>query len=402
MTNTIHLWVENSVKPNKQWNRIEILVENLKPSQKFRLWYDIPLAFQQDLSSNCDPFVVAVILMAMRTGSNLVVHGVVSPSLLKNIEEFQAAWSQWRPGYYRWVDISAEGEWEPVCASEARAIAAFSGGVDSCFTSFRHAKALCGRLQENLQAGIMIHGFDIPLHQLEAFERSMRRSRVMLESLDLSIIPVRTNFRELAQELRLNWEEVFGVGVASCLHLFHGGYSAGLIPSSFPYRALSFPYGSNPVTDPLLSSHAFRIVHDGAVAARLEKMRSIAQWPEALANLRVCWQGGLYDRNCGRCEKCIRTILNFRILGVGLPPCFEADISDRAIAETLVEAGPLTEMERVLEAAQAAQITESWVNALEQCIRRSRRHVALQRSRTWLKDHLPDPLLQAGRRLRRP
>ncbi|AFY67749.1 hypothetical protein [Geitlerinema sp. PCC 7407] len=396
----LHLWPEAPTVTEDLLTAIATL--ELWDGSRHSLWYRFPVAHREALTTQMDPFVMGTLFLAMRRRADLQIHGTASPVLLRNLTEFQAAWSEWRSHWYQPVDLQADREAEAEAAQYPGAIATFSGGVDSCFTAFRHAKGLCGRSQQPLKAGVMVHGLDIALDQEEAFWRAAARSQAMLASLGLDLIPVQTNFRALLAGLGLNWEDIFGAGLASCLALFQGRYTTGLIPSSFPYRALSFPYGSNPVTDPLLSSHAFRVVHDGAVAARLEKMRAIAQWPDALANLRVCWQGALADRNCGRCEKCIRTILNFRILGVGLPPCFEADISDRAIAETLVEAGPLTEMERVLEAAQAAQITESWVSALGQCIRRSRRHAALQRSRTWLKDHLPDPLLQAGRRLRRP
>lgn len=36
----------------------------------------------------------------MQVGGKLAVHGEVSPSLLGNIEEAEAAWLLWRPGSY--------------------------------------------------------------------------------------------------------------------------------------------------------------------------------------------------------------------------------------------------------------------------------------------------------------
>jgi pyridoxine/pyridoxamine 5'-phosphate oxidase len=58
-------------------------------------------------------------------------------------------------------------------------------------------------------------------------------------------------------------------------------------------------------------------------------------------------------------------------LGVGLPECFEEDITDEQIQNIQVNAGPLTEMERVLAAAKSAEISDSWVQALETCIQRN-------------------------------
>ena len=38
-----------------------------------------------------------------------------------------------------------------------------------------------------------------------------------------------------------------------------------------------------------------------------------------MENLRVCWEGPQRDRNCGVCEKCIRTKLEFLANGLELP-----------------------------------------------------------------------------------
>jgi hypothetical protein len=334
----------------------------------------------------------------MQWAAPVAVHGQVSPSLLQNLEEFQAAWSAWEPQRYHPVKISADVEQEqPPAESSDKAIVAFSGGVDSCFTVFRHRSDRCGRWQRNLQAGLMIHGLDIPLEEQQPFTKAAEKSKALLASLGVELIPLATNFRQLP----LDWENAFGTALASCLMLLEGGYTTGLIASSFPYQALSFPYGSNPITDWMLSTKAFQIVHDGAAFPRLEKMGEIAHWPEALQSLRVCWQGSQKDHNCGRCEKCVRTILNFRILGVGLPECFEEDITDEQIRNIQVTAGPLTEMERVLAAAKAAEISDSWVQALETCIQTNQPKDGGQEFKVVSKELLPKPLIQLVRQLKR-
>jgi len=47
----------------------------------------------------------------------------------------------------------------------------------------------------------------------------------------------------------------------------------------------------------------------------MHKLRVLARYPESLARLRVCWENpSAY--NCGHCEKCVRTMLGLRALGV--------------------------------------------------------------------------------------
>lgn len=390
-----HLWQEEATQADG-FTTLSVTVEqpNQTPS---RLWYRVPSEYSSLLTKSCDSFVVATIFLAMQQSTNLVVHGDVSPSLLQNLAEFQAAWNCWCPQRYQQVEITAEVEREPFKASTNQAIAAFSGGVDGCFTVWRHRMGRCGRWQRHIQAGLMVHGFDIPLAQEDVFHRAAQKSKLMLSSVGVELIPVATNFRELEQD----WEDAFGTGIASCLMMFQAGYTAGLIGSSDPYNALNLPYGSNPITDPLLSSESFQIICDGASFSRLQKIQEIANWYEAYTNLRVCWEGSQPDKNCGRCEKCIRTILNFRVLGLGLPPCFEQDVTDEQILGIQgLHTAQLIELHPILEAAKAAGISDSWVKALELCIKQHQRAELHKRYREALRQQLPEPLKAGIRQVR--
>ncbi len=388
---TTHLWPEETVEANGS-TTVSITIE--RPTQeRTRLWYRVPTEYSNHLTHTCDPFVVATLLLAMNQSTRLLIHGEVSPSLLQNLTEFQAAWACWCPQKYRQIEMTAEVEREfSRTIATDKAISTFSGGVDSCFTVFRHKTGRCGRLKRNLHAGVMVHGFDIPLEEQDVFERAAGKSKAMLASIGMELIPIATNFRHLGQD----WEHVFGTGVASTLMLLQGGYQVGLIPSSDCYNAMEIPYGSNPITDYLLSNQNFQIVHDGASFTRIEKTWEISNWSEVLQNLRVCWEGSHKDRNCGRCEKCIRTILGFRVLGMDLPPCFEQDVTDEQILgiQGLRKYQIIIQLEPILEAAKGANISDPWMRALEQCIRNNYEMLVPKPPRTTLKQRLRSRIRQ--------
>jgi hypothetical protein len=386
----IHIWQE-AITEAEGAITIGVTIED--PQQNRTLfWYSLPSKYKELVTNSCDPFVVATILMAMNQSSNLIVHGEVSSSLLRNLTEFQAAWNAWLPNQYSLINIVADVEKEQISNQTSdKAIAAFSGGVDSCFTMFRHRTASCGRWQRNLKAGLMVHGFDIPLQQTEVFENATQRSQKMLSSLGVEMIPIATNFRQV---IKVNWEETYATAVASCMLLLQRGFNAGLLPSSSrPYNELSFPHGSNPITDNLISSNNFQTIHDGAAFSRIEKIREIANWPEALQYLRVCWQGSQKDRNCCRCEKCIRTILNFRLLRIDLPSCFEQDVTNQQILNIKVKGTQIEELERAVQAAKALDISDSWVMSTKIAIKRNK----IQNS---IKDSLPSAVRERWRKIR--
>src|SRR5688572_21403049 len=135
------------------------------------LWWEVPEAWAAALTPWADPWVVGMIFPIMRWGRGVHVEGRVSPSLISNLQLFMRIWSRWAPGKYRSVEISADAEVElPPAAEPGTSIASFSGGVDSCFTVYRHARGLAGRRTRQLRAAVVQHGFDVWLDQKNSSE----------------------------------------------------------------------------------------------------------------------------------------------------------------------------------------------------------------------------------------
>jgi len=332
-----------------------------------RAWYRLPAGLREAITESCDPFVLAALFTAMQTPADLQVHGTVSPSLLRNLEEFQAIWHTWLPDRYQLVEILAESEQEAEPAAGSPAIMTFSGGVDSSFTAWRHRTGQAGRQTQDLQAGVILHGFDIPLKSEKAFDHAYERAHIMLDSLGMQTIPMANNLRGLGGD----YADCTAAILASCLSLLQKRFSVGLIADSAPYQILVFPwslpYGSNPLTDRLLSSKAFAILDDGAGYYRFDKAQALSGWPEAMSNLRVCLgrDPQARVRNCCKCEKCIRNLLIFRVLGLGLPAFFEHDVSDRQILRmSYTSPARFANYSRILDEAHRRGIRASWVRAL--------------------------------------
>lgn len=292
------------------------------------LWYRLAAEQEPRLSKNCDPLLVGALSLAMQMPADLHVHGTVSPSLLKNLEEYMRAWSLWEPRQYARIEILPEVEQEHPRTDTQAVVSAFSGGVDASFTVWRHCTGYQTQWPYKIGAGLFVHGFiDTPLPDTEGFQRAFAKAQLMMDSLGVELIPMASNIRQLIH----SWEETHGIATAACLMVLQGGYSKGLLPSSNAYPVLVFPWGSNPLTDTLIANTAFNIVHDGLGYYRPEKVHALAQWPEALQNLRVCLKKNHTDHNCCGCEKCIRTILDFRAAGLGLPPSFSRDVTHSQI-----------------------------------------------------------------------
>lgn len=266
-----------------------------------------------------DVYLLGSLLHWMARGGAVHVHGAVSRTLLSNLDEWQAALHSLLPEQYFLVDITVDEVVERDVAPTARAIAAYSGGLDSSCTVIRHARGLAGWRTEDLEALLLVHGYDIALDRAAEFEGARDRARRGADSVGLHLRSVSTNLKTLGQD----WELAHGLAIAAALQLHAPEFGVGLVGSSAPYFRLELPWGSNPVMDPLLSSSTMRIVHDGAALSRIAKAQIVATEPPLLSQLRVCWQGDRLSGNCGRCEKCVRTYWALHVAGIHQPACFD-------------------------------------------------------------------------------
>lgn len=320
-----------------------------------------------------DMAATALVFVAMHRGQDMYIDGPVTFSLLKNLEDLIACWVAWRPDLYQHIQVSAARE----LADDAirlpqtqQAVAAFSGGLDASFTAWRHVTGRAGRRSYHLLAGVLIQGFDIALNADAAFDITVASAADSLQSINVPMVTLKTNWRDVAC---VNWEMEFGNGVATCLRNWQGSVHAGLVGSDEDYTRLVLPWGGNPITYAMLSSRDFQVVYDGGEFARTEKAERILDWEVGLRNLRVCWEGPITGRNCGRCEKCLRTKLNFMAVGAELPESLAGKPSDAQIRA--LRAGnhaQLVLLDEIVQIAEKRNIKAPWLSALKLTIRKNR------------------------------
>lgn len=365
MPNTVHLWADEIFHgPNRLVRNVRAEYfddSRLNTSRSFV--FDIESEDKLDSIVTLDFAVLVVLFGAMRWGRDIVAQGPLSDSLLRNLEEFQQVWCAWQPQIYRPVGISGAGYGRRVSGTDC-AVAAFSGGVDACFTAYRHLKKRPGKYHYDLATLMLVQGFDIPFGADDAFAIAVQRARAIVGN-DAAIATVKTD----VSKMLVQWQNNFGAALAACLHQFAPTHSIGLVGSDEPYQHLALPWGSNPISNPFLSSDLMKIVTDGSGYTRTQKVSHVANWQAATENLRVCWEGPVSGKNCGRCEKCIRTILNFRAADAPFPAAFAQDVTDAQIrAVTLRVDVQVDYMRDILEQAEKNGIDASWVDAVRNLI----------------------------------
>lgn len=275
----------------------------------FPLWWRFPTWCAPLLSErNGDPFLAALLLPAMRVGERLQVEASVSPRLLAAIPQIVTIYAAFDPRSTRApVEAAARTEWLPTDGSAARVGLFFSMGVDSSYSLLKNQRDHPDD-QNSITHLISLHGIDVdhdgwdeafPPLLLARFERAARET-------GKTLTPVVTNVRKVGARLA-PWTMLHGGGLASVALALGGGLRQVLIASSASYGAI-YPWGTHPSLDPLWSTEGVTVVHDGCEADLALKLAVVTKSPLVMETLRVC-PGFGNGYNCGRCMKCMRTMV---------------------------------------------------------------------------------------------
>jgi hypothetical protein len=376
--------------------RYEFELDYSSSSRTETVFYEFARELAPTPPDNFDGILCATVLHAMAEGRDIHLHGPATSTMLLNLAEFQRAWSRWLPTVYRPVKIEVESEIHNPQQGTSRAISAFSGGVDSSFTLLRNSTPAAdpGYAVDTV---LLVHGFDVSLSNWGDLKELIERTAPIRELTGVQLRIVRTNSKELALQ---KWEYSFAAQLAACMHMYSAEFSLALVGSSEPYDALVLPWGSNPVTDHLLSGGRLRIVHDGAAFSRTDKIAYVSGFPAALQSLKVCWEGKRQGRNCGTCEKCVRTQLNFLAVAVVNPPCFDAPLELRRITDIRLKSdASLAELRSIVDYAERRSVDEDWVRMLRKRVRRGLRNWTMRDKLRCVLERAG--LLETVRRLRR-
>ena len=275
-----------------------------------RLWFRMPAELAPD-DAHGDPFFVALLLPAMAAGLDIVLDGPLSPSLGANLERLQSlllSWNWRNPWTRRLRAISvraARGEEAP--RGRAATGLFFSGGVDS-WHSLLHAEREVGR---RIDALLFVHGYDVPL--------SGPQSTAVLDHLRSSagesgvpLITMQSNYRRFSDPA-VSWDMAHGSGLAAAAHVLGACFDRWYVSSSDAHLK-GLVSGTTRDLDPLWSRDGLSFDTIAIGIDRRRKLAALVDHSSVQQHLIVCWRARGPVANCGRCAKCVSTMLQLLVL----------------------------------------------------------------------------------------
>lgn len=281
----------------------------------FALWYRFPMWCGSILrADNGDPFLAALLLAAMRAGERLIIESPVSSRLLAALPEIQAIYAAFDPQANP-ILVETDGRLDdgPTGDRVPAVGLFFSLGVDSFYSLLKNRRDH-PRGERAISHLIFVHGFETAYAPWdEDVSEPIRDNlhRVGVET-GATALPVETNMQRVLSPLA-PWTMAHGGGLASVALALGDMVGRVHIAATTTYDRL-YPWGTHPVLDPLWSTERLAFVHDGCEIHVIDKTAFVARSPLALETLRVC-PGVGPEYNCGRCPKCLRTMIDLTLAG---------------------------------------------------------------------------------------
>jgi hypothetical protein len=263
---------------------------------------------QGPLTSSCTPFALSMLLPALKLGASVTAATPLLPQLLATMDRLQRMIIADTPALQQPVLIGPvadnNGTPLPTAQPDGRgAFLFFSGGVDSFHTLLEH--------HQDISHCVFVHGFDTLLADARVAARNVSAMRQAAAELGKPLIEIETNYRSCVDRL-MPWNH-HSATIAQCAlaSALSPQFSRGYVAQNYDYLGVMLRHGRDSNYD----CGDVQVVQDGMDCRRLDKTIRIATSETAMRWLRVCWQNKQQAYNCGRCEKCLRTMIALHIAG---------------------------------------------------------------------------------------
>ena len=287
------------------------------------LWFDVDARYAEALDNSCDAALVSLLMAAMDQGKPIELQGPVSGKLLWGLRNIVVPAMCASREFLSPVPLETHGIIRDAKPSGNMVLTPLSCGIDSFSAVQDHAIAPDldpGDRVTHLVFGHIGHNG----YGEDTDARAHARWQVVRSAageLGLPILRFNSNqhhFYSPQYNYRLNWLSTMTVRSAAIPLLLQAGVRRFFLASGHTWREIgvgSFRDISrlDPILLPALSTERVELVAVGTERTRVEKSRRIGDLGVVHRHLDVCIMEG--GKGCSRCEKCMRTMLTFELLG---------------------------------------------------------------------------------------
>jgi hypothetical protein len=257
-----------------------------------------------------DAFLLLALRFAMRRNHKLVLRGAVSEHLIRHLDDIQRILTSSDRKLSR-VDVEVE-EIKPSkpisrhvkrSGGDLNSGVMVTGGLDTFYILHEHLA--------EINHLVYIRGFEnrsearpFRFHTFKSVKRSA-------SELNINLVEVETNLKDFFERYG---ESDHSLGIAAVGSLLSDLLHILYIPHSHANAILFSTKGQNPGLGDLVGNNRFRIIKTAMDVTKEEKVDAVLSNETVMETLRVCWENPDRAYNCGRCQRCSRTMSDSDII----------------------------------------------------------------------------------------
>jgi hypothetical protein len=292
------------------------------PRPPLALFWETDGAFGADMEPEPNAFLAACFLPAMRHGERrIAVDATLCPALSDGLATAARLLASWTRVPRPTPRIEpGRGFRSPRPRRPPRSAAFLTGGIDSLHLFVRNRADYPPGHPARFRDAVAVFGLYSPdqvspAEPFAGFGGVRQALAAIAADAGVALVPIATNVTALEPDYGFLADEFLAAALVSAAHLFTARWSDVSLASGRDTSILALR-GSHPLLDPCFSSGALDVLHVGIGFRRQEKLAEVVRWDAGVRDLFVCMnQPPGPHLNCGRCEKCLRTMTALETFG---------------------------------------------------------------------------------------
>lgn len=300
------------IKRNENKSRVcsDITIDDIN----YEMYFEVDSEYEEFLCfERADAFLVGLLPYAMNHSHTIESEGVISEKLYYQITSILIPSLSKYISNNKFIKIYTNLDCN-VLPNQNAVGTGLSAGVDSFHTIFSNLnkETVNYNITHLTFFNVGSHGSNGGGRARELYQNRMKKVKEFADEYNFEFIAVDSNISELLNMSFVKTHTFRSFSAALSLQKLFSKY---YYSSGFPLDEFAFSEKSTAYYDLLnvhtLSTENISFYSTGATESRLEKVDYITTYKPTYKYLNVCFRNGT---NCGRCEKCIRTMLELYAL----------------------------------------------------------------------------------------